>query len=105
MLPMASRPRKKLSSALALPDEAGELYRARVRIAEALPVVVEAAADHLHGFDAVVHFGNADGAGGLDRKSTRLLQSQSNLVCRLLLEKKKPIRVSPAADSHARHWV
>src|SRR5207253_2499494 len=65
MLPMASRPRKKLSSALALPDEAGELYRARVRIAEALPVVVEAAADHLHGFDAVVHFGNADGAGGL----------------------------------------
>src|SRR3990167_560538 len=27
----------------------------------------------------------------LDRKSTRLLQSQSNLVCRLLLEKKKKI--------------
>src|SRR5688572_31240539 len=26
---------------------------------------------------------------GLDRKSTRLIQSQSNLVCRLLLEKKK----------------
>src|SRR2546430_4387923 len=25
----------------------------------------------------------------LDRKSTRLIQSQSNLVCRLLLEKKK----------------
>src|SRR2546427_5046832 len=32
-----------------------------------------------HGADAVV----------LDRKSTRELQSQSNLVCRLLLEKKK----------------
>src|SRR2546430_7787439 len=33
-------------------------------------------------FDAVA-------AVGTDRKSTRELQSQSNLVCRLLLEKKK----------------
>src|SRR5256886_7336832 len=32
--------------------------------------------------------GTAGPRGG-DRKSTRLLQSQSNLVCRLLLEKKK----------------
>src|SRR5438067_11670626 len=67
MLTMASRPRKKLSSALALPNEAGELYRARVRISEALPVVVEAPADHLHRLDAVVHFGDADGAGGRAR--------------------------------------
>src|SRR5688572_32767105 len=31
-----------------------------------------------------------------DRKSTRLLQSQSNLVCRLLLEKKKSITLRTA---------
>src|SRR5438105_9665760 len=65
--PLASRLPQKLPSALALPNEAGELYRARLRIAEALPVVVEAPADHLHRLDAVVHFGNADGAGGLAR--------------------------------------
>src|SRR5688572_31731507 len=34
-----------------------------------------------------------------DRKSTRLLQSQSNLVCRLLLEKKKQ-KIQPEHITH-----
>src|SRR2546427_9529123 len=37
-----------------------------------------------------------------DRKSTRLLQSQSNLVCRLLLEKKKKKQIRARAINKQR---
>src|SRR3712207_7331011 len=36
---------------------------------------------------------------GRDRKSTRLNSSHANLVCRLLLEKKKP-RARPRSEEH-----
>src|SRR2546430_4589788 len=47
------------------------------------------------------HGDDAGGEGGLDHRSeehTSELQSQSNLVCRLLLEKKKKKQIGPASQ-------
>src|SRR2546426_3279356 len=47
------------------------------------------------------------GAGGARRRSeehTSELQSPCNLVCRLLLEKKKTVRVGPVLQRHGCSW-
>src|SRR2546430_3355519 len=43
--------------------------------------------------------GSADGGGGRSEEHTSELQSQSNLVCRLLLEKKKKNQIRHGAHN------
>src|SRR2546430_3368872 len=70
-------------------------------------------ADVLDGEDAVAGSGGAVGTArtpecGLHRRSeehTSELQSQSNLVCRLLLEKKKANQAGGTASGDAQHHV
>src|SRR2546430_3276328 len=55
--------------------------------------------------DATVHFPELRGFKTRSEEHTSELQSQSNLVCRLLLEKKKNVRSSQSmtADAVTRH--
>src|ERR1022692_3258637 len=64
-----------------------------------VPVVANAGGGDrvVHGFIGVEGDGNEWGSG--DRKSTRLIQSPCNIVCRLLLEKKQ--RASTRGSDHA----
>src|SRR2546430_10123121 len=52
-------------------------------------IAVAAAALHSRGYDVVLAGLPGDGQSGRSEEHTSELQSQSNLVCRLLLEKKK----------------
>src|SRR2546430_17133922 len=63
---------------------------------DALPISLELR-EHRFGLDALGNRRDAEGPADLDDRSeehTSELQSQSNLVCRLLLEKKKHSSVS-----------